>query len=130
MRANDNINIQYGAWLNTLDWDTFSTITYRKNIRPKANRGIMTSLGKYLDKRLDDYMMFWAMEYTHRGLVHDHLLVKNAYATKHIDSFLKSKGLSISKGIKHIPYDKDLGASYYVSKYLNRKDAQYDIIIK
>ena len=37
-----------GEWLGTMPWDTFSTITYRYDVKEKQNYDIMTRLEEYL----------------------------------------------------------------------------------
>ena len=54
----------YGKWLSNMDWDIFSTFTYRFNIREKQNFNIMTKLEKYLKSQSLSFRMFWLMEYT------------------------------------------------------------------
>ena len=123
-------NREYGNWLGTMDWDTFSTVTYKHNISPRRNETIMNELVKSMDSKLDNYAMFWAMEKAYLGNTHNHLLVKNQMAVNYIDEYLLSKNLIDKRFVKHLPYDRNLGASHYVSKYLNRANAQYDLIVR
>ena len=48
----------YGKWLSNMDWDIFSTFTYRFNIREKQNFNIMTKLEKYLKSQSLSFRMF------------------------------------------------------------------------
>ncbi len=105
----------YGRWLDSMSWDTFSTITYRYDIKTSQNFKIMTNLERYLKTLDKQFNMFWVTEYTNYNYnTHNHLLVKGNVVSD-INYHLKSKSL-IGDHIKHLPYDK--GASMYVAKYI------------
>ena len=68
------------------------------------------------------------MEHTNRNIsTHNHLLIKGNRVEKEIEYHLKSKNL-IGSQVKHLKYN--IGASYYVSKYMCDTEVKYGIILK
>tara|TARA_B100000315_G_scaffold102561_1_gene94122 strand:+ start:731 stop:1126 length:396 start_codon:yes stop_codon:yes gene_type:complete len=115
----------YGRWLDSMSWDTFSTITYRYDIKTSQNFKIMTNLERYLKTLDKQFNMFWVTEYTNYNYnTHNHLLVKGNVVSD-INYHLKSKSL-IGDHIKHLPYDK--GASMYVSKFICDTKTNWGIV--
>ena len=105
----------YGNWLGGMPWDTFSTITYRYDIKAKQNYKIMTGLEDYLKSLDKPFNMFWVTEFTNYNYnTHNHLLVKGNIV-RDINYHLRSKCL-ISDYVKHLPYEE--GANMYVAKYI------------
>ena len=116
----------YGKWLSNMDWNIFSTFTYRFNIREKQNFNIMTKLEKYLKSQSLSFRMFWVMEYTSNQFsTHNHFLIKGKGVEKKIEYHLKEKGL-ITNNFKHLDYER--GASMYVSKYICNENIKYNYI--
>ena len=106
--------MNYANWLAETKWDTFSTITYRYDVKAKQNYKVMTGLEEYLKTLDKPFKMFWVTEFTNYDYsTHNHLLLKGDIAGD-INYHLKSKSL-IGKHVKHEPYDK--GASIYVAKF-------------
>jgi len=104
-----------GNWLGGMPWDTFSTITYRHDVKEKQNFKIMTGLEEYLKTLDKPFNMFWVTEFTNYNYnTHNHLLLKGDIVGD-INSHLKAKSL-IGEHVKHLPYEKS--ASMYVSKYI------------
>lgn len=67
----------YGEWLAQTKWDTFSTITYRYDVKARQNFKIMTGLEEYLKSLDKPFNMFWVTEFTNYNYnTHNHLLVK------------------------------------------------------
>ena len=120
---------EMGKWLAGMPWDTFSTVTYRYDVKAKQNFKIMTGLEEYLKTLGKPFNMFWVSEWHRSGSsVHNHLLVKGDI-TQDIDRFWTSNRLSDKKFISHIKYEKVKGANFYVAKYLD-KEIEYDYIWK
>ena len=114
-----------GNWLAKTKWDTFSTITYRYDIKAERNRKIMTGLEEYLKTLDKPFNMFWVTEYTNYNYnTHNHLLVKGDIVGD-INYHLKSKSL-IGDHVKHLPYEKS--ASMYVSKYVCDTKTNWGIV--
>lgn len=115
----------YGNWLAQTEWDTFSTITYRYDVKEKQNFKIMYSLEDYLKSLDKPFNMFWVTEFTNYNYnTHNHLLVKGDIVGD-INSHLRSKSL-ISDKVKHLPYQKS--ASIYVSKYICDEKINWGLI--
>ena len=107
--------VNMGNWLAKTKWDTFSTITYRYDVKTKQNYDIMTGLEEYLKSLDKSFNMFWVTEFTNYNYnTHNHLLLKGNVVGD-INYHLKSKSL-IGDHIKHLPYKE--GANMYVSKYI------------
>ena len=116
-----------GDWLGKTNWDIFSTITYRHNIKAKQNFRIMTGLEEYLNSLNKPFNMFWVTEYTNYNYnTHNHLLLKGDIVGD-INSHLKSKSL-IGDHVKHLPYEKS--ASMYVSKFICDEKTNYGFVKK
>jgi hypothetical protein len=116
-----------GNWLGGMPWDTFSTITYRYDIKAERNRKIMTGLEEYLKSLDKPFNMFWVTEFTNYNYnTHNHLLVKGDIVGD-INSHLKSKSL-IGDHVKHLPYEK--GASMYISKFICDEKTEYGFVKK
>ena len=116
-----------GEWLGGMPWDTFSTITYRYDIKAKQNFKIMTGLEDYLKSLGKPFSMFWVTEYTNYNFsTHNHLLLKGDIKND-INYHLKSKSL-IGDHVKHLPYEKS--ASMYVSKYICDDKIDYGFVKK
>ena len=69
--------LEMGKWLASKSWDTFSTITYRYDIKAKQNFRIMKGLEEYLKTLGKPFNMFWVTEHTNYNFsTHNHLLLK------------------------------------------------------
>ena len=105
----------YGNWLAQTEWDTFSTITYRYDVKEKQNFKIMNGLEDYLKSLDKPFNMFWVTEFTNYNYnTHNHLLLKGNIVND-ITYHLKAKSL-IGDYVKHYPYKE--GANMYVSKFI------------
>jgi hypothetical protein len=116
-----------GNWLGETKWDTFSTITYRYDVKAKQNFKIMTDLERHLMTLNKPFYLFWITEYTNYNLnTHNHLLVKGDIV-EDINYHLRSKSL-IGSHVKHLPYEKS--ASMYVSKFICDDKIDYGFVKK
>ena len=114
-----------GSWLAKTKWDTFSTITYKYDIKIERNRRIMTGLEEYLKSLDKSFNMFWVTEFTNYNYnTHNHFLLKGDISGD-INYHLRSKGL-IGKHVKHEPYEE--GASMYVSKFICDDNIDYGFV--
>jgi hypothetical protein len=117
----------YGEWLAQTKWDTFSTITYRYDIKAERNRKIMTGLEEYLKSLDKPFNMFWVTEFTNYNYnTHNHFLLKGDISGD-INYHLRSKGL-IGKHVKHKPYWEE--ASMYVAKYICDEKINWGLVKK
>ena len=116
---------QMSNWLVQTNWDYFSTITYRYDVKSKQNLRIMTGLEDYLKSLRKPFDMFWVTEFTNYNYnTHNHLLVKGDIVDN-INYHLKSKSL-IGDHVKHLPYEES--ASTYVSKYVCDTKTNWGIV--
>jgi len=116
---------QMSNWLCKTNWDYFSTITYRYDVKAKQNFKIMTGLEDYLKNLRKPFSLFWVTEFTNYNYnTHNHLLVKGDIV-KDINYHLKSKSL-IGDHVKHLPYRKE--SSIYVSKFICDEKVNYNIL--
>ena len=114
-----------GNWLCKTNWDYFSTITYRYDVKSKQNLRIMTGLEEYLESLRKPFNMFWVTEFTNYNYnTHNHLLLKGDISGD-INYHLRSKSL-IGDHVKHLPYEKS--ASMYVSKFICDDNINYNLI--
>ncbi len=119
--------MNYANWLAETKWDTFSTITYRYDVKAKQNYKVMTGLEEYLKTLDKPFNMFWVTEFTNYNYnTHNHLLLKGDIAGD-INYHLKSKSL-IGDHVKHLPYEKS--ASMYVSKFICDDKIDYGFVKK
>ncbi|MEH6706025.1 MAG: hypothetical protein V7691_14610 [Galbibacter orientalis] len=119
---------EYGSWLSKENWDYFSTITFKHDIKPKRNESLMLRLETYLKGIGIKFKLFWVMEHTTNGYqTHNHLLIEGDGVKEAVHKYFKDKRLIDNRFVKHIPYEKELGASYYVSKYINQSNSKYGI---
>ena len=119
---------EWGNWLNETAWDFFTTITYKHDIKPKRNERIMFDLERTLTSHLKNYKMFWVMEHTSNNYqTHNHLLIKGNGVKDEVNKYLRKKRLVDKRFVKHLEYEKDLGATFYVSKFIKSENIKYDI---
>ena len=117
--------MNYANWLEETNWDIFSTITYRVNVKSKQNYDIMTGLEEYLNSLNKPFNMFWVTEYTNYNYnTHNHLLLKGDIVGD-INSHLRSKSL-IGDHVKHLPYEE--GANMYVAKYICDEKTNWGLV--
>ena len=119
--------MNYANWLAETKWDTFSTITYRYDIKEKQNYKIMTGLEEYLNSLNKPFNMFWVTEFTNYNYnTHNHLLLKGNIVND-ITYHLKAQSL-IGDYVKHYPYEE--GASMYVAKFICDTKTNWGIVKK
>jgi len=112
-------------WLGKTKWETFSTITYRYDIKEKQNYRIMKGLERYLERLKKPFNLFWVTEFTNYDYnTHNHLLLKGDIIGE-INTYLRRKSL-IGNHVKHLPYEKS--ASMYVSKFICDTKTNWGIV--
>ena len=116
--------VKMGEWLGSMPWDTFSTITYRYDVKEKQNYNIMKGLEQYLKSLNKPFNMFWVTEFTNYNYnTHNHLLLKGDVVDS-INYHLRSKSL-IADHVKHYQYED--GANIYVAKYICDEKTNWSI---
>ncbi len=127
---------EMASWLETIEWDYFATFTTPYSMTLKSARRIME---KYHSKM--DGMMFWVAEkYELKDGYHTHALLKSKWPKEdlwelwQICSVYKSQVSKREDG--HVynrcdiqPRDYRRRAGEYMSKYLLKSHADYDILI-
>lgn len=125
--------------LAEMPWSFWSTFTTRKELTIKSARRSMALLGDILTAEgYNDYTIFWAAEpYDVKEGQHLHALVhfascdfvndNNAQFTALRKAWTTAIG-DIHARQYHVRYDPNLGARYYVAKYISKKLADYDFM--
>ena len=87
----------------------------------------MDRMVSYINKKVGDYSMFWVAEWhSTRTSIHNHLLFRGDL-NRIITAYWTSNRLGESKGLKHLEYYSTKGASYYISKHID-KQVDYDYV--
>src|ERR1017187_10261975 len=131
------IHVDYATWLNTMDWDVFGTFTTKYAMSVPAARRSMERLYSNLKTTNERVRLFWVAEpFDSRQGYHTHGLVYTGNLPEANNLQLIKAWQIVSKGgggkkfnraiLKR--YEKDLGANFYVSKYMLRKNADYDFL--
>ena len=125
-----NLIKEYGSWLNGIKWDYFSTLTYKYETNSKRNRMIMNKLSYLLNDSDVKYEMFWINEFHKSGLsTHNHLLYRGNENLKDlINTYWFESNFGNRKYSNHIEYQKNKGASYYISKHIYSPRVDYEYI--
>jgi hypothetical protein len=139
--ADGELKEAMGTWLGQLaPWDVFSTWTFS---RPTREGGAMFWARRHLrwlEKKAEQpiYGFVGVERGQSGGLVHIHALLGNV---GHLKAFC---GERLSPGqwgraccmlhswpcglARVLPYDQELGARYYVSKYMSKRLAEWELI--
>lgn len=129
----------YGNWLSSHRWTHFCTFTTRYKLSVNAARKSMERLHSFLTKQWGlKIKLFWVAEpFDTQYSYHLHALIEIAgKALSQFSYYIKKAWQIVSRGkggkeynftvIKR--YKPKLGANFYVSKYLQRQNADYDFI--
>lgn len=135
--TSNQISIQYANWLNRQDWGFYCTLTTRYPLSMRAARRAAERLYSYLQKRIGGLKLFWVAEpFDAKNGYHIHALLNfNNPVLKNARELIKKAWQVVTKGkggkeynnTVIQPYNKELGANYYVSKYMMRDNSDYDI---
>ena len=100
--------------LDGYDWQYFATLTFRNNVNPDTAKALFRQCIAEHEK---EAIFFLAVEWHRsRDCVHIHALIGQC-----------GKEIIWKHGIsKIVPYDKNLGARYYVSKFISHPCADWD----
>jgi hypothetical protein len=135
----ENGKFPIADFLSGMPWSFWSTFTTRKELTIKSARRSMALLGDILTSEgHNDYTIFWAAEpYDVKEGQHLHALVHFASCDFVNDN--KPQFTALRKAWTtaigdlharqyHVRYDPQLGARYYVAKYISKKLADYDFM--
>lgn len=129
---------EYAEWLNTIEWGYYCTFTTRYSMTVRAARRAVERLFNHLQKKIGGIQLFWVAEpFDTKYGYHIHALIHFTNPTiqgaielikKAWQVVTKGKGGKEYNNTVIEPYVKGLGANYYVSKYMMRNNADYDIM--
>ena len=130
----DSINQAFGEWVDTMaDWEWYATFTFRDpqdsrfptwtKVGWKAAHNALNKLNSALITELDYQNPTWVacMELQERGVPHWHALFANTGEQRRmnwVDWWYERYGIA-----RVLPYDQELGARYYLGKYLTKEVA-------
>lgn len=133
-----NKNIAFAEWLNTMPWGFYCTLTTRYSMSVRSARRAIERFHSNLQKRLGGIRLFWVAEpFDTKYSYHLHALIKVSNPkVKNVIELLKKAWQVVTKGkggkeynnTVIQPYKSKLGANFYVSKYMMRNNADYDIL--
>ncbi len=134
-------SIAYADFLNTMTWDCFCTLSTKYSLTMNQARRAADRLHSFLNTKYGNARIFWVAEpFDSRVGYHIHALVSISPSSivKDIAEVIKKAWQVVTKGgngksynntvIR--PYDSNLGANYYVSKYMLKNNADYDILLE
>ncbi|MBA7544393.1 hypothetical protein ES705_36749 [subsurface metagenome] len=111
-------------WLNGFNWDWWATFTFRYPCMPYSAK--KSFIRNFREQGIDYfYASEWCGDF--HG-VHIHALMGNCYGIRRLttmDKWYQRYGIA-----RIYPYDKRLGARYYVCKYIVKSVADWDIRIE
>ncbi len=128
MKTDSKLLNEWGKWLSETMWDYFSTITFKFDMKPNQSLNHLRMIEKRLVKLDISYKFFYVVEKISRVQSHIHMLLKGKRVKVEVDKYLKEKNLVNPKFVKHLNYDRSKGASYYIVKYIENKELDYDMI--
>lgn len=130
----EQLSQEFGDWLSGMsDWEWYATFTFRNPSNPKYpnwsqvgwgfahkalnsfNSALVTSLG------YQNPTWVGCMELQRRGVPHWHMLVSGVEGQRRmawVDWWWSKYGIG-----RVVEYDKELGARYYLGKYLTKEVA-------
>ena len=131
--------VDYAEWLNKMKWQFYCTFTTRYSMSMKSARRAMERLHSHLSSHYGKVTLFWVAEpfdtkygyHTHALIFVENQLVKSlkALIMNAWQVVSSGKGGKLSNHTVLKPYDKKLGANFYVAKYMFSKNADYDVLI-
>ena len=139
----ERVSQAFGNWLDGMaDWDWYATLTFRDPQDPrfpgwsqvgwKSAHNALNRFNNALVTELRYINPAWVavMELQQRGVPHWHLLVglvPDQRRMSWVDWWYKNYGIA-----RILPYQKELGARYYLGKYLTKEvsDIRFSPLLK
>jgi len=134
LNTREEICQAFGGWIDGMAaWEWFATLTFRDPADPrfpnwtqvgwKSAHNALQSFNNALVMELDYQNPLWVacMELQRRGVPHWHLLVANVSDQRRmswVDWWFEHYGIA-----RILPYRAELGARYYLGKYLSKQQA-------
>ena len=122
------IRCQLAAWLNQYDWDWFATITFREEIETVTARGrvraFLQTIERTYKRHVGAFIVYEMHKYRgddprRRLIPHVHMLVANVHDVYR--RWAWSVCFQRNGRTRIEPFKKDLGAAYYVTKYVTKE---------
>jgi len=133
----EEISQEWGHWVDGMsDWEWYATLTFRDPADPrypgwtqvgwKSAHNALRSFNNALVLDLDYINPLWVAvgETQQRGTPHWHLLVANVADQRRmswVDWWFERYGIA-----RVLPYDRELGARFYLGKYLTKQLANIE----
>lgn len=122
------MNITYGNWIGTMNWDYFITIRRYYNWNQRGVRRVMDRIGNSItkSKQVERVFMVGERDFDDWNNFHLHLLVNVIDTTENEVEQLINKYFSVND-TKHIEsVDSNTSVGIYLTKFI-QKDVEYDI---
>lgn len=129
---------ELSAWLGEMPWSFWSTFTTRRELTEKSARRSMALVGDILKAEGYDFRIFWAAEpYDTKEGQHLHALIyfegieQLSDNSQYFEALRKAWHTAIGDNQArqyHERYNSQLGARYYVAKYISKKLCDYDML--
>lgn len=129
--SRDSLKGAMGEWLEGMaDWDWYATLTFRDPQDPRfpnwsqvgwnsAQTALRHFNSALVDATGSNPLWVGCMELQSRGVPHWHMLVGNVSDQRRmswVDWWYEHYGIA-----RVLPYDRQLGARYYLGKYLTKR---------
>jgi hypothetical protein len=137
LNTREEICQEFGKWIDGMaDWKWYATFTFRNPCDPrypgwtqvgwKSASNALKTWHNALCADLDYQNPIWlaCMELQRRGVPHWHLLAANIGQQRRmswVDWWYEHYGIA-----RILPYDRELGARYYLGKYLTKEVANIE----
>ncbi|MBA7716790.1 hypothetical protein ES703_125867 [subsurface metagenome] len=114
-----------GDWVNEYHWDAFWTLTFEQNY---GEQTVIRRVSRWADKHTisEPGTMSWLffLEMSGFGELHAHGLTRHESFSRRLmwDRWFKKNGRARS-----LKYDPELGANYYIAKYLTKQQLSWII---
>lgn len=109
-------------WLSMYDWDWWATFTFRTD---KSPEGAKKAFLRFIRKIKQNVYFFLAIEWHKwRDSTHCHSLIGNVAEIRRLDvmdAWYEKYGIA-----RIYAYDNNLGAKYYLTKYIFKEMADWD----
>lgn len=118
-----NVITAFANWIEPYNWQWFVTLTFAKSINSIIAKKLFTNFVNEIDRKAIYVLVVEWFRYK-RNFVHIHSLIGNV---KEFNPDKASKQWNRRYGVNKIePYKKELGARFYLGKYLT-EDLDWDI---
>jgi hypothetical protein len=135
----DTLINAWGTYLNTFSWQYYGTFTASKPMSLTLARSAMTNLHDALNKQYTPVQMFWVAEpFDTKYGYHTHALLSlNLPINKKTEKTIINNWAAVvgGKSTKFynrtliMPYVKNWGAHFYLSKYLHKHSCDHDFFV-